>query len=166
MAKVEKVVIVDESDPTIQVSANLAEDVPEGFAVATERRVTWPQSPETVLGWLTYGQLLEIAVESEIATPTVFSKTELVEEIMKAKSMILYDGGDALAPTSGEATLDGGAITVETTAVTASSVIVATPIDAPDGYIYVGNISAGVSFTINSTDIGDTARVRWVMIQS
>lgn len=68
----------------------------------------------------------------------------------------------------GQATLVGGTVTVNTTAVTASSLIFLT--DATTGALTnvgsltVGTIVAGTSFVINSTNVLDTSKANWLII--
>jgi len=67
---------------------------------------------------------------------------------------------------AGQATLVGGTVTVNTTAVTASSLIyftVATP-GGTQGYLSVGTITAATSFVINSTSGTETSVVNWWLI--
>lgn len=67
----------------------------------------------------------------------------------------------------GTATLAGGTVTVNTTAVTASSKIflsfASTP--AANAAIGVGTITAGVSFTINSTNLLGGEDVNWLILE-
>ncbi len=72
--------------------------------------------------------------------------------------------------TQGTATLAGGTVTVNTTAVTATSLIflsVNTPagtqgtVSAP-----TASITAGTSFVINSSNALDTSTVNWMIVQS
>lgn len=68
----------------------------------------------------------------------------------------------------GTATLSGGTVTVNTTAVTANSIIQLT--DATTGALTnvgaptVGTIVAGTSFVINSTNVLDASNVNWFII--
>lgn len=165
MSRKATIPVVLTEDPTTVVYIDTDAEVPEGFETPTERTITWPQSPATVLGWLTYDQLVEIANESDVENPTDYAKADLITAIMKAKGLIVFDAGDALAPTSGIATLSSGAVTISTTAVTANSVIVVTPMDAPDGRIYIGNVTAGTSFDVSSTELTDDCRVSWLLIE-
>jgi len=65
----------------------------------------------------------------------------------------------------GTATLSAGTVTVNTTAVTASSKIFATLTScASCGAVYIGTITAGTSFVINSSNVGDASTVNWWIV--
>lgn len=68
----------------------------------------------------------------------------------------------------GTATLSGGTVTVNTTAVTASSIIFLTDVTTGAltnvGAPTVGTIVAGTSFVINSTNALDASNVNWIII--
>lgn len=70
------------------------------------------------------------------------------------------------ATTAGTATLSGGTITVNTSAVTANSQIILTPQETGqlNGRIRVSARTAGSSFTITSSDNTDTATVSYLII--
>lgn len=68
---------------------------------------------------------------------------------------------------AGTGTLSGGTVTISTTAVTASSLIFLT--DTNSSIVNVGSLtvsskSAGVSFTVNSTNIADTSTFNWFIV--
>jgi hypothetical protein len=71
-------------------------------------------------------------------------------------------GSNASVGTSGAMT--AGTITINTTAVTSSSIILLTPNGAGSGQISVGTITDGTSFVINSSDGADTRTVNWIII--
>jgi len=62
------------------------------------------------------------------------------------------------------AAMTAGAITINTTAVTANSIIMLTPVGTGSGQISLGTITAGTSFVINSSDGADTRQVQWWII--
>lgn len=66
------------------------------------------------------------------------------------------------------ANMVSGTITISTTAVTASSIIFLTGIDAAgvaaDGVLDIGTIVAGSSFVINSSVLTDTRKVQWWIV--
>lgn len=67
----------------------------------------------------------------------------------------------------GTATLVAGTVTVNTTAVTANSRIFLTAqtSGAAPGALRISARTAGTSFTITSTNAGDTSAVAWVIIE-
>lgn len=71
-------------------------------------------------------------------------------------------GSNASVGTS--AAMTAGTITINTTAVTSSSIILLTPNGAGSGQISVGTITDGTSFVINSSDGSDTRTVNWIII--
>ncbi len=73
-------------------------------------------------------------------------------------------GANASVGVSGA--LAAGTVTVNTTAVTASSRIFLTRAVAGGtlGNLSVGTITAGTSFTITSSDAGDTSTINWLII--
>lgn len=64
----------------------------------------------------------------------------------------------------GQATLSGGTVTVNTTAVTANSIIFLAHAGTGTGPLQVGTITAGTSFVINSGNPGDSNVVNWIII--
>lgn len=62
------------------------------------------------------------------------------------------------------AAMTAGSITISTTAVTANSIIILTPVGAGTGSISKGTVTAGTSFVINSSDGADTRTVQWLII--
>lgn len=68
---------------------------------------------------------------------------------------------------SGLATLALGTVTVATVLVTAASVVLLTPQSggAPLALPWVSGRTAGVSFTITSLNVTDTAKVGWFMVE-
>lgn len=66
----------------------------------------------------------------------------------------------------GSAVLVGGTVTVNTTAVTASSLIFLSDgvTGGTPGVLSVGTITAGTSFVINSSNGADTSTVNWLII--
>lgn len=67
----------------------------------------------------------------------------------------------------GTATLSGGTITVNTTAVTANSKIYVTPQGCTNcGTPYISALSAGTSFTISSTNVLDASTVAWWIVDA
>ena len=69
---------------------------------------------------------------------------------------------------AGTATLSSGTVTVSTTAVTANSIIFLTTQNpgtvANLGEHYIGTITAGTSFVINSTNASDNSTVGWMIV--
>jgi hypothetical protein len=74
------------------------------------------------------------------------------------------------APTVGSATLAGGTVTVNTTAVNASSNIFLQTQGIigtnNSGNVRVSAIAANTSFTITSSDVADTSIVRWFIVNA
>lgn len=69
------------------------------------------------------------------------------------------------APIAGLATLTAGTVTVNTTAVTANSVIVmSNKTDGGTIGTYTYTVSAGVSFTITSSNVLDTSVMAWILV--
>lgn len=69
------------------------------------------------------------------------------------------------APTAGLATLASGTVTVASTAVTANSVIVmSNKTDGGTIGTYTYTVSAGVSFTITSSNVLDTSVMAWILV--
>jgi hypothetical protein len=64
----------------------------------------------------------------------------------------------------GTGTLVSGTVTINTTDVTASSLIFITATSAPSGHIYVASKVAGTSFTVTSTGGSDGASFNWFII--
>lgn len=62
------------------------------------------------------------------------------------------------------AAMTAGTITINTTAVTANSIIMLTPVGAGSGQISLGTKTAGTSFVINSSDGADTRQVQWWIV--
>ena len=68
--------------------------------------------------------------------------------------------------TVGTGTLVAGTLTISTTAVTANSLIFITPIsNSALGVLYIGTITPGVSFVVNSTNGVDTSAFNWFIIE-
>jgi hypothetical protein len=74
------------------------------------------------------------------------------------------EGG--VSPVSGEAALVAGTKIVATTAMAAASRILITPIGVPAGRLHVSVRTPGVSFTVASTDSGDTTTFHWVLFNN
>ena len=69
---------------------------------------------------------------------------------------------------SGSATLSSGSVVVATTFVKASSIILLSSKGgnvANIGIYYISSISAGVNFTISSSNQSDASTVNWVVIE-
>lgn len=87
-------------------------------------------------------------------------------QAIRKKVVTINSGGSAA--TYGQATLSGGTVTVNTTAVKAGSIIQLT--DATTGSLTnvgqptVGTITAGTSFVINSTNPLDASNVNWTIL--
>ena len=66
----------------------------------------------------------------------------------------------------GTATLVAGTVTVNTTAVTAASVILATAkvVSGTQGILAISAQTAGVSFVITSSNVADTSTVNWTVL--
>ena len=64
---------------------------------------------------------------------------------------------------AGRATLVAGTVTVANTAITANSIVVATPIDATPNALGV-TLNAGVGFTITSASGADTSVVSYIVL--
>jgi hypothetical protein len=77
--------------------------------------------------------------------------------------IFIAEGGAAAY--MGTATLAGGTITVNTTAVTANSRIFLTPQGVLAGVVYISARVAGTSFTITSTNGADTPAVAWMIVE-
>jgi hypothetical protein len=165
MSRKDTIPVISTEDPSVGAFIDADASIPDGYELPVERTISDPQSPATTLAWLTRDQLCAIASESGVENGNGYATKELlVDAILRAKGLIVYDDGAPLGATSGQATLDGGNVTVSTNAVTADSVIVLTAMDAPDGRLYVGNVTAGTSFQISSTDVADDVRVSWLLI--
>jgi hypothetical protein len=88
-----------------------------------------------------------------------------IEMSTAGNKLIIATGSNASV---GTATLSGGTVTVNTTAVTASSKIFLT--DATTGALTnigvptVGTITAGTSFVINSSNVLDNSNINWFII--
>lgn len=80
------------------------------------------------------------------------------------KGIQIAEGSNA---SSGQATLVGGTVVVSTTKVTASSRIQLTTnvVGGTAGFLVVSARTAGVSFTILSSNGADTSQVAWVIIE-
>lgn len=88
-------------------------------------------------------------------------------------NLVLGTAGNKLRITTGSnasigtsAAMTAGSITISTTAVTASSIIFLTHATTAGtlGNLYVGTITAGTSFVINSSSNTDTSTVNWLII--
>lgn len=164
MAEKSKVPVVKQADPSVVAYVNADAAIPAGYQSATSREITVPQSARTVLGWLTYEQLVAIAAESFVLNPRQYSKSALIDQLLAAKGMVAYDAGSALAPTCGRATLDSGTATIFTAAIRADSIVLVTAMEGHTGNLFASITSPGIKFDISSTDIGDGCAVSWLII--
>lgn len=68
---------------------------------------------------------------------------------------------------AGTATLSGGVVVVNTTAIQSGSSVTMTrtAVSGTPGHLYVSAITNGVSFTVTSSDVGDTSTVAWTIVR-
>lgn len=85
---------------------------------------------------------------------------------VEATGLLLYSNKDSASPFHGTATLIGGTISVDTTAIQAESVVILTHQTAAGtiGVLSVGTRTAGTSFIINSSNVLDVSLVAWLII--
>lgn len=96
-----------------------------------------------------------------------------VKKITASDNLVIATAGKGLQVKEGSnakmgtATLSGGGATVATTAVTASSRIFLTNQSAggTPGFLRVGTVTAGTSFTITSSSGSDTSTVAWFIVE-
>lgn len=70
------------------------------------------------------------------------------------------------APICGKATLSSGTVTVNTTSVTADSIILLTPQNGGStGDVYISARTAGTSFTITSSNGADAREIGWLIVE-
>lgn len=84
--------------------------------------------------------------------------------LVAGKGLKIKEGANAKM---GTAVLVGGAVTVSTTAVTASSRIFLTRqvVGGTQGHLSIGTVTAGTSFVINSSDGADTSTIAWLIVE-
>ena len=82
-------------------------------------------------------------------------------------SLTALTGMTNFVKNSGIATLVLGTVTVSDAGVTADSIIIITPRSGGilNGNVRVSNQTVGVSFTILSSNLADTANIGWVRIE-
>lgn len=115
-----------------------------------------------------------ILINQTITSAADYAAIRVINGTIKARSYQMTTAGDKLSIATGSnasigtATLAAGTVTVNTTAVTASSIIIVscnTP-GGTQGFLSapVASIVAGTSFTINSSSNTDTSTVNWWII--
>lgn len=91
------------------------------------------------------------------------SSTQLGNFNIQGKLAPLSTGGAAIC---GNATLVAGTVTVNTTAATANTLVILSPKTAGGTLgTYTYTITAGTSFTINSSNILDTSTISWMLVE-
>lgn len=124
------------------------------------------------------GSIVTVSLPNAITTPGSLTTTTSLTATLGAitatnGNLVLGTAGNKLSIATGanasigtSAAMTAGTVTINTTAVTASSKIllsVATP-GGTQGVLSVGMIVAGTSFVINSSSNTDTSTVNWLII--
>ena len=84
-----------------------------------------------------------------------------------AKTTALIQPSSGAAPTAGNATLVGGTVTVNTTAVVTGDIVLLTRKTSGGtiGTAITYTINSGVSFTITSDNVLDTSEFSWAIVK-
>lgn len=121
---------------------------------------------------VTISQMTEItapdkASKIELSTPSKQTRAATLESVRKhvlGEPLTMPGGSNAAA---GKATLVGGTVVVSTSKVTANTLILVTPQETGTlaGVLRISARTAGASFTVSSSDAGDTCDFAWFLIE-
>jgi hypothetical protein len=85
-----------------------------------------------------------------------------IKTTIPGKGIVIKGGSNSKV---GQGTLDTGTVTIATTAVTANSRFILTPRESLAGTLYVGTVTPGTSFVVNSTESADGILFDWVILE-
>ena len=107
--------------------------------------------------------IVEIATHTNLGIDKVLN----VSNELDTGQTLSYDTGNADS-TAGTVVLVAGAATVNTTAITSTSIVLLTHqvLGGSIGILYKGTVVAGTSFDIRSSNLSDTSTIGWLIINT